>query len=168
MGVVVPVPSHNCEQRSWRAAGRINPCSDCVDDISGRGTADARDIRGRHDPRRLHGRAGHPPAVVKAVENAAPWGVAFAPLAVVFGLNTIESQVGKSTIVDARIRLSVIAVFFAIACGAWMWVAAGALVPTPSRIVTAAFLRRLITAPGLRSGPARKQERGDESEKWQQ
>lgn len=81
--------------------------------------------------------------------------VAFAPLAVVLGLNAIEGQVVTPMVVGARVRLPSISVFFAIAFGAWMWGAAGALVATPALIVAAAFLRRLTAAPDGRSGAAR-------------
>lgn len=66
------------------------------------------------------------------------------------------------------LRLPAIAVFFAIACGAWLWGAAGALVATPLLILAAVFVRRPTTAPGFRSGTARQNERGGEREKWHQ
>ena len=79
--------------------------------------------------------------------------VAFAPLAVVIGLNIIESQFVTPMVVGARIRIAPIAVFVAIFFGAWLWGAAGALVATPTLIVGAAFVRRLNAGaqPQLRS-----------------
>lgn len=94
--------------------------------------------------------------------------VAFAPLAVVLVLNAIEGQVVTPMVVGARLRLPAIAVFFAIAFGAWLWGAAGALVATPALIVAAAFLRRLTAAPVRRSGAARQHERREERRKREQ
>ena len=84
--------------------------------------------------------------------------VAFAPFAVVIGLNSIEGNVVTPMIVGARIRIVPIAVFVAIAFGAWLWGAAGALVATPTLIVVVAFVRRLNAASRL-SAPTRQHER---------
>jgi predicted PurR-regulated permease PerM len=72
--------------------------------------------------------------------------IAFAPFAVIVGLNMIEGQIVTPMVVGARIRIAPIAVFVAIAFGAWLWGAAGALVATPTLIVAAAFVRRLNAA----------------------
>ncbi|WP_296766480.1 AI-2E family transporter [Sediminimonas sp.] len=72
--------------------------------------------------------------------------IAFAPFAVVVGLNLIEAQIVTPMVVGARIRIAPIAVFVAIAFGAWLWGAAGALVATPTLIVAVAFVRRLNAA----------------------
>jgi predicted PurR-regulated permease PerM len=88
--------------------------------------------------------------------------VAFAPLAVVVGLNAIEGQVITPMVVGARVRIPSIAVFFAIAFGAWMWGVAGALVATPALIVASAFLRRLTIVPHGPSEPARQNAGGYE------
>lgn len=79
--------------------------------------------------------------------------IAFAPFAVVVGLNIVEGQIVTPMVVGARIRIAPIAVFTAIAFGAWIWGAAGALVATPALIVAAAFVRRLNVAahPSLAS-----------------
>lgn len=80
--------------------------------------------------------------------------VAFAPFAVVVALNALESQVVTPMIVGSRIRIAPIAVFVAIAFGAWLWGAAGALVATPTLIVAVAFVQRLNVA-SIRSRPSR-------------
>ena len=72
--------------------------------------------------------------------------IAFAPFAVIVGLNMLEGQIVTPMVVGARIRIAPIAVFVAIAFGAWLWGAAGALVATPTLIVAAAFVRRLSAA----------------------
>jgi predicted PurR-regulated permease PerM len=79
--------------------------------------------------------------------------IAFAPLAVVLALNTIESQVITPIVVGARIRIAPIAVFAGIAFDAWLWGAAGALVATPTLIVAVAFVRRLNAAAHLSRPP---------------
>lgn len=75
--------------------------------------------------------------------------IAFAPFAVVVALNVVESQIVTPTVVGSRIRITPIAVFMAIAFGAWLWGAGGALVATPTLIVAVAFARRLKAAPRL-------------------
>jgi len=75
--------------------------------------------------------------------------VAFAPFAVVVGLNVIESQIVTPIVVGSRTQIAPIAVFVAIAFGAWFWGAAGALVATPTLIVAVAFVRRLNAAEHL-------------------
>lgn len=85
--------------------------------------------------------------------------VAFAPFAVVVILNVIEAQVVTPMVVGSRIRIASIAVFVAIAFGAWLWGAAGALVATPTLIVAVAFVRRLNGA-SPRSQPSRHDESG--------
>lgn len=71
---------------------------------------------------------------------------AFAPLAVVLTLNTIEGQIVTPMLVGARVQLPAITIFVAIAFGAWLWGGPGALVATPVLIVAAAFVRRLRVA----------------------
>lgn len=85
--------------------------------------------------------------------------VAFAPFAVVVAMNALESQVVTPMIVGSRIRIAPIAVFVAIAFGAWLWGAAGALVATPTLIVAVAFVQRLNVA-SRRSRSPRQNERG--------
>ena len=92
--------------------------------------------------------------------------VAFAPLAVVIGLYSIEGNVVTPMVVGARIRIAPIAIFVTIAFGAWLWGAAGALVATPTLIVVVAFVRRLNGASHL-SGPARRNDRGQKGRKRQ-
>lgn len=72
--------------------------------------------------------------------------VALIPFAVVVALNAIEANVVTPMIIGSRIRIAPIAVFVAIALGAWLWGAAGALIATPALIVAAAFARRLNAA----------------------
>ncbi|WP_162300845.1 AI-2E family transporter [Alkalilacustris brevis] len=83
--------------------------------------------------------------------------IAFAPFAVIVGLNIIEAQFVTPMVVGARIRIAPIGVFLGIAFGAWLWGAAGALVATPTLIVAAAFVRRLNAAAHL-SKPSRQHE----------
>ncbi|MFN4157400.1 MAG: AI-2E family transporter [Gemmobacter sp.] len=68
---------------------------------------------------------------------------AFFLLGVVVILNSIEAQIATPMIVGARIRLPAIGIFVAIAFGAWLWGAVGALVATPALIVASAFVTRL-------------------------
>ena len=82
--------------------------------------------------------------------------VAFIPFAVVVALNAIEANVVTPMIIGSRIRIAPIAVFVAIALGAWLWGAAGALIATPALIVAVAFARRL-NAAGRPSLPRRHQ-----------
>ncbi|MCM2561626.1 AI-2E family transporter [Lutimaribacter sp. EGI FJ00015] len=72
--------------------------------------------------------------------------VAFAPFAVIVVLNILEGQIVTPMVIGARIRIAPIAVFVAIAFGAWLWGAGGALVATPALIVAVAFVRRLNAA----------------------
>ncbi len=72
--------------------------------------------------------------------------VAVILLGVVVALNTIEAQFATPMVIGARIRLSAIGIFVAIAFGAWLWGAAGALVATPVLIVVSAFVTRLTAA----------------------
>lgn len=84
--------------------------------------------------------------------------IAFAPLAVVMTLNTIEGQILTPMMVGARVQLPAITIFVAIAFGAWLWGGSGALVATPVLIVAAAFARRLRAAtrfPHPRTRPRR-------------
>lgn len=93
--------------------------------------------------------------------------IAFAPFAVVVVLNTIEGHIVTPMVVGARIRIAPIAVFVAIAFGAWLWGAAGALVATPTLIVAIAFVRRLNAA--THSSPSPPQQEGrDKSGQRQQ
>ncbi len=92
--------------------------------------------------------------------------VAFAPFAVVVMLNAIEAQVVTPMVVGSRIRIASIAVFVAIAFGAWFWGAAGALVATPTLIVAVAFVRRLNVA-SMQSRPSRQYERRQKGRKRQ-
>jgi predicted PurR-regulated permease PerM len=85
--------------------------------------------------------------------------VAFAPVAVIVALNTLEGQVITPLLIGARMRLSTVGVFVAIAFGAWLWGAAGALIATPTLIVVGAFLKRLDVIP---SRPPPQGEGGDQ------
>ncbi len=72
--------------------------------------------------------------------------IAFAPLVVVVVLSTIEGQIITPLILGARMRMPTIGIFVAIAFGAWLWGAVGALVATPTLIVASAFVTRLNAA----------------------
>ncbi|MCC5973021.1 MAG: AI-2E family transporter, partial [Rubellimicrobium sp.] len=67
-------------------------------------------------------------------------------LAVLVALNTIEGQFATPMIIGVRIRMPTVAIFVAIAFGAWLWGPAGALVATPTLIVATAFFKRLNAA----------------------
>ncbi|WP_104017246.1 AI-2E family transporter [Roseovarius nitratireducens] len=86
--------------------------------------------------------------------------VALIPFAVVVTLNAIEANVVTPMIIGSRIQIAPIAIFAAIALGAWLWGAAGALIATPALIVAAAFARRL-SAAGRPSLPRRHQDDPD-------
>ncbi|MDZ4136824.1 MAG: AI-2E family transporter, partial [Paracoccaceae bacterium] len=85
--------------------------------------------------------------------------IAFAPFAVVVALNTIEGHVVTPMVVGARVQLPPITIFVAIAFGAWLWGAAGALVATPTLIFAIAFVRRLNAASRLPSRSPRQRKR---------
>lgn len=72
--------------------------------------------------------------------------VAFAPFMVVVTLNILESQIVTPLVVGARLQIPPIAVFVAIAFGAWLWGAGGALIATPALIVAVAIVIRLNAA----------------------
>lgn len=80
---------------------------------------------------------------------------AFAPVLALVALNTIEGQVVTPMLVGARMRLSALSIFLAIAFGAWLWGASGALIATPTLIVARTFFARLDAA----SRPPRQRER---------
>ncbi|MFO7854914.1 MAG: AI-2E family transporter [Paracoccaceae bacterium] len=85
---------------------------------------------------------------------------AFAPVAALVALNTLEAQVVTPLLIGSRMRLSTVGVLVAIAFGAWLWGAAGALIATPVLIVAVAFLTRL--AGTTTSRPAGQYEGGHE------
>lgn len=84
--------------------------------------------------------------------------VAFAPVAVVIVLNTIEGQLVTPMLIGARMRLSALGIFVAIAFGAWLWGAAGALIATPTLIVATAFITRLDAVTSVASRRARQRQ----------
>lgn len=84
--------------------------------------------------------------------------IAIAPMLVILGVNAVEGQILTPLVIGARMRLSSLAVFVAIAFGAWLWGAAGALIATPTLIVAEAFLARrppggAVATPGARAKP---------------
>ena len=90
--------------------------------------------------------------------------IAFAPFMVVVALNILESQIVTPTVVGARLQIPPIAVFVAIAFGAWLWGAGGALIATPALIVAVAIVSRLNAAahPSRASRQAKRdQKRGN-------
>lgn len=80
--------------------------------------------------------------------------IVFSLLGVVVFLNTVEGQIATPMVIGARIHMSTIDIFVAIAFGAWLWGAAGALVATPTLIVISAFVRRLNAARSTTRPPA--------------
>ena len=64
---------------------------------------------------------------------------AFYPVAGLLALNVIEGQLVTPTVLGRRLAASPLAVFLAVAFGAWMWGAVGAIVATPALIVGASF-----------------------------
>lgn len=78
--------------------------------------------------------------------------VAFSLLGVVVVLNTAEGQIATPMIVGARMRLPAIGIFVAIAFGAWLWGAVGALVATPALIVASAFVTRMAASMQRHTG----------------
>ena len=64
---------------------------------------------------------------------------AFYPVAALLTLNIVEGQLLTPTVLGRRLSASPLAVFLAVAFGAWMWGVAGAIVATPALIVGANF-----------------------------
>jgi predicted PurR-regulated permease PerM len=81
--------------------------------------------------------------------------VAFAPVVVVIVFNTIEGQLVTPMLIGARMRMSALGIFVAIAFGAWLWGAAGALIATPTLIVASAFVTRFDAVTSHRRYGAR-------------
>ena len=77
----------------------------------------------------------------------------------IVGLNIVEGQIVTPMVVGARILIAPIAVFVAIAFGAWLWGAAGALVATPTLIVAVAFVGRLNVAAHPLGSPRQREGR---------
>lgn len=72
------------------------------------------------------------------------FGQAILPVVLLAALNMIEGQLVTPMIVGRGSRLSPLAVFLALAFGAWLWGAVGALVATPVLIVAATVWRHLV------------------------
>lgn len=70
---------------------------------------------------------------------------ALAPMAALAALNTVEGYIVTPRVVGHRVRVGALAVFFALAFGAWLWGAAGALIATPALIVIRAFVVRALS-----------------------
>ncbi len=70
--------------------------------------------------------------------------LALTPVAALFVMNIIEGNVVTPALVGRRVEASALAVFLAIAFGAWLWGAAGAIIATPALIFLRAFALRLI------------------------
>lgn len=71
------------------------------------------------------------------------FGQVILPVILLATLNMIEGQLITPMMVGRGSRLSPLAVFLALAFGAWLWGAVGALVATPILIVTATIWRQL-------------------------
>lgn len=63
------------------------------------------------------------------------------PVGILLALNTIEGQLVTPTVLGQRLSSSPLAVFLAVAFGAWMWGAVGAIVATPGLIALSGFAR---------------------------
>lgn len=66
------------------------------------------------------------------------------PVLALVTLNIIEGQLVTPMVVGHRLRVGPLSVFVALAFGAWLWGALGALVATPSLIVAHRFSRRMV------------------------
>ncbi len=71
-------------------------------------------------------------------------------------LNIVEGQLVTPTLVGRRVEVGALAVFLAVAFGAWLWGVAGALVATPLLIVAHRFWLRMSRAPTLSPEKMRK------------
>ncbi len=74
------------------------------------------------------------------------------PVVALLALNTVEGQLITPVLVGNQMRLSALSIFIAIAFGAWLWGAAGALIATPTLIVVSAFAARMNRVGASRSG----------------
>lgn len=72
---------------------------------------------------------------------------ALAPVAALVALNTIEGYWLTPGLIGRQVKVSALAIFLAIAFGAWLWGAAGALIATPALIFLRAFALRLAASP---------------------
>lgn len=72
------------------------------------------------------------------------FGQAVLPVALLVMLNLLEGQLVTPMVVGRRSQLGPLSVFLALAFGAWLWGAIGALVATPLLIVGATVWRRLV------------------------
>ena len=81
--------------------------------------------------------------------------MSFLPVVALLILNTIEGQFVTPLLVGRQMRQSTLAIFLAIAFGAWLWGPAGALLATPVLLVASSFTRRrrLSRAAGLPPRP---------------
>lgn len=61
--------------------------------------------------------------------------VALLPVAALLMLNLIEGQIVTPMLIGSRIAVGALPVFLAVAFGAWLWGAVGALLATPALIV---------------------------------
>lgn len=76
------------------------------------------------------------------------FGQALLPVALLVTLNLLEGQLVTPMVVGRRSRLGPLSVFLALAFGAWLWGAIGALVATPLLIVGATVWRRMVPDAG--------------------
>lgn len=84
-----------------------------------------------------------------SVEQALP------PVAAQVALNFIEGQIVTPIIIGKRMTKSALAVFLAVAFGAWLWGVIGALIATPALIVGSIFFDRFKLLPELRRAEQR-------------
>lgn len=68
------------------------------------------------------------------------------PVLALVALNMIEGQLVTPMVVGRHLRVGPLSVFMALAFGAWLWGALGAIVATPSLIVAHRFSRHMIVS----------------------
>ncbi|MCI4660905.1 MAG: AI-2E family transporter [Neomegalonema sp.] len=84
------------------------------------------------------------------------WEEALIPVAVLLVLNFLEGQILTPMVVGQTMKRSSLELFVAIAFGAWLWGAIGALIATPVLIVAHIWLERFELIPKLRGvGPGK-------------
>jgi predicted PurR-regulated permease PerM len=77
-------------------------------------------------------------------------------LGVLVALSAIEANLITPALVGRRVEVGALAVFVAVAFGAWLWGAAGALMATPALLVVRAFALRMVRLRAPRPDPARR------------
>lgn len=73
------------------------------------------------------------------------------PVVALVALNVVEGQIVTPMVVGQRSRVGALSVFLAVAFGAWLWGALGALVAAPLLIVLHRFWRRMVMSRPVRT-----------------